>query len=262
MFRTETSTAQMVTFLCRSDNIGVLIHDSRTGATAVIDVPEAAPVRAALAQTGWTLTHILITHHHGDHIDGVEALREPGVIVVGAAADAHRLPKLDVSVIEGDTVQVGSLHFSVLEVPGHTRGHIAYVLDGAPKALFAADTLFRLGCGRLFEGSAEEMWSSLCKLRPLPDDTLLWCGHEYTASNARFARSISPDDAVVQEAEAEALALLAAGRLTIPSTLGDEKRANPYLRSDNAAFAAQLGLEGQSAVDVFAHIRRAKDHFK
>ena len=192
---TDTVIApEIVTIPCLKDNYAFLLHDPNTGATAVIDVPEAEPIQAALAARGWTLSNILITHHHWDHVDGVAALRAAtGARVWGAAADAHRLPPLDQAVAEGDSVMIGGIAAHVIDVPGHTIGHIAFHVPQA-QAVFTADSLMALGCGRLFEGTAAQMWDSLQKLAALPPETQVCSGHEYTAGNARFALTIEPDN--------------------------------------------------------------------
>ncbi|MDQ0474696.1 hydroxyacylglutathione hydrolase [Labrys wisconsinensis] len=248
-------------FLCRSDNFGALIHDSITGRTAAIDAPEAAPIEAALARRGWKLSDILVTHHHEDHVAGIAALKAAwNCRVVAAKADAHRIPAVDETVAEGDRVAVGSLEAEVIDTPGHTVGHIAYWFR-AESALFAADTLFSLGCGRVFEGTPGEMWTSLQKLRALPDETLLYCGHEYTLSNARFALTVDPENAALRTRAAEVERQRAEGRFTLPVTLGAEKRENPFLRADDPGLAAGLGMAGADPVAVFAEIRERKNRF-
>jgi hydroxyacylglutathione hydrolase len=252
---------EVVTVPCLKDNYAYLLHDPATGATAVVDVPEAAPIEAALAARGWRLTDILITHHHHDHIGGVEALREAtGARVVGAAADAGRLPPLDHAVAEGDIVLVGDLEGRVIDVSGHTVGHVAFHFPEA-RAVFTADSLMALGCGRLFEGTAQQMWESLSKLAALPRDTLVCSGHEYTQSNARFALTIEPDNNALC-ARAEAVdAARAAGRPTVPSRLGEELDTNPFLRAGLSAVKTHLGMSHAADVEVFAEIRRRKDSF-
>lgn len=232
-----TVTAHPVPIL--SDNYAWLLRDSTTGATAIVDPAEPKPIIAALEQAGGRLDLILLTHHHADHIAGTDEVRARfGAKVVGAAADAHRLPKLDIAVREGDTVTLGNATARVIETPGHTRGQINFFFpDG--DVLLAGDTLFSLGCGRLIEGSAEEMFASLRKLAALPGDTLLCCGHEYTESNARFALHADPDNAALQARVAEAKQQRAKGQPTVPSRMQDEIAANPFLRApDVARFAA------------------------
>lgn len=252
-------TLSLLTIPCRSDNYAYLATDPASGSTAVIDVPDAAPILAALRDNSLRLTDILITHHHPDHIDGVEALRAAtGARVTGAAADAHRLPPLDRVVAEGDSVTIGDIGGQVTEVPGHTVGHIAFHFPGV---VFTGDSLMALGCGRLFEGSAKDMWQSLLKLAALPPDTLVCSGHEYTESNARFALTIEPDNpALISRAEAVRTAR-AAGRPTVPSHLSEELETNPFLRAHLPAVKRLVGLEDASDHAVFAEIRARKDRF-
>ena len=252
-------SAQTRLFLCLSDNYGVLLHDSESGATAAIDAPEAAPIEAALAASGWRLTDILVTHHHADHTGGIAELKDKhGCRVVAPAGEAARIPMVDETVRENDHVRVGDLEAQVLETPGHTSGHISYVFP-ADKLAFVGDTLFSIGCGRVIEGTPEMMWSSLLKLRGLPDDTRIYCGHEYTLANIRFARTVEPDNAALVAREKAVEQLVAAHKPTIPSTMGEEKAANPFLRADLPAVAAKVGLAGKPAAQVFAEIRERKN---
>lgn len=253
--------AQTRLFLCLKDNYGVLLHDSETGATAAIDAPEAAPIEAALKTTAWRLTDILVTHHHADHTGGIAELKQRhGCRVVAPDGEAARIPLVDVAVRENDAVRVGSLQGRVLETPGHTAGHISYFF-AADKLAFVGDTLFSIGCGRVIEGTPEMMWRSLLKLRGLPDDTRIYCGHEYTKANIRFAKTIEPTNAVLTAREKEVEKVLAAQQPTIPSTIGSEKAANPFLRADVPEVAKTVGLAGGPAWKVFAEIRARKDTF-
>ena len=248
-------------FPCRSDNYGVLLHDSESGATAAIDAPEAAPIEAALKQTGWKLSDILVTHHHADHTDGIKALKDKYKCrVVAPAAEAEQIPVVDLTVREGDKVLVGKLSANVIETPGHTNGHIAYWFH-ADKLAFVGDTLFSIGCGRVIEGTPGMMWRSLTKLRDLPNDTKIYCGHEYTAANIKFARTIEPNNAALAAREAQAQQQLAKGEPTIPVTIGDEKQSNPFLRADLPEVAAGIGMAGKQAAQVFAEIRARKNKF-
>ena len=248
-------------FLCRSDNYGVLLHDPASGATAAIDAPEAAPIEAALKTTGWKLTDILVTHHHADHTDGILALKEKYKCrVVAPAAEKAKIPAVDETVREGDKVMVGTLSANVIETPGHTLGHIAYWFH-ADKLAFVGDTLFSIGCGRVIEGTPEQMWRSLVKLRDLPNDTEVYCGHEYTAANIKFARTIEPDNKALAAREAEAKREIERGLPTIPVTIGDEKLENPFLRADVPEVAAGVGMAGRPAAEVFAEIRARKNKF-
>ena len=245
--------AQTQLFLCLKDNFGVLLHDPESGATAAIDAPEAAAVEAALQAKGWRLTDILVTHHHHDHTGGIAALKERHRCrVVAPAAEAAGIPAVDATVREGDLVRVGALEARVLETPGHTAGHISYVL-GREKLVFVGDTLFSIGCGRVIEGTPEMMWQSLLKLRGLPDDTQIYCGHEYTQANIRFAKTIEPGNAALLAREQEVARLGAEGKPTIPSTIGQEKAANPFLRADIAAVAQSVGLAGAPHIGIGAH---------
>ena len=251
--------AQTRLFLCLKDNYGVLLHDPESGATAAIDAPEAAPVEAALKASGWRLTDILVTHHHADHTDGIAELKQRHRCrVVAPHGEAARIPLVDATVRENDEVRVGSLRGRVLETPGHTAGHISYFFP-ADKLAFVGDTLFSIGCGRVIEGTPEMMWHSLLKLRGLPDDARIYCGHEYTQANIRFAKTIEPANAMLNAREREVDKLLADGQPTIPSTIGAEKAANPFLRADVPEVAKSVGLAGTPAWKVFAEIRERKN---
>jgi len=244
-----------------NDNYIYLIHDSGSGETAAVDPAVAGPVRDALKANGWTLTHILNTHHHADHTGGnLELKKATNCQIIGAAGDASRIPGIDVRIGEGDTVSIGGHAAQVFDVPGHTSGHIAYWFEDAA-ALFCGDTLFSLGCGRLFEGTAAQMWSSLLKLRRLPDATRVYCAHEYTNANADFALTQEPDNPALQKRAGEILRLRQSGKPTVPSLMGEEKAANPFLRADDPALLAAAGLQGMGAVAAFAEIRGRKDRF-
>jgi hydroxyacylglutathione hydrolase len=258
----ETSmAAQIRLFLCLKDNYGVLLHDPASGATAAIDAPEAAPVETALKGNGWKLTDILVTHHHGDHTGGIVALKERyGCKVTAPRAEAARIPSVDVEVGEGDTVSVGGLSARVIETPGHTLGHIAYWFEGE-KIVFVGDTLFSIGCGRVIEGTPEMMWNSLAKLRALPDATQVFCGHEYTQANIRFAQTIEPNNKALAARAAAVNELIAMGKPTIPVSIGAEKAANPFLRADVLEVAEAAGLGGHSPAQVFTEIRARKNRF-
>jgi hydroxyacylglutathione hydrolase len=251
--------AEIRTFPCLSDNFGYLIYDPATKATASIDAPEAGPIIKALEREGWKLTDILITHHHHDHVGGVAELKQKyGCRVVAPHDKTTKIANVDLRAAHGDVVKVGELLARVLETPGHTLDHISYVFD-SDKALFAADTLFSIGCGRVFEGNAPMMWESLLKLRALPDDFKLYCGHEYTASNVRFALSIEPDNPALQARAEEVAKLRGANKPTIPSLLGEEKKANVFLRADDPAVAARLHMKGAAPADVFGELRERKN---
>jgi hydroxyacylglutathione hydrolase len=251
--------AEVRLFTCLSDNFGYLIHDPATNATASIDAPEAGPIIKALEREGWTLTDILVTHHHHDHVGGVGELKQKyGCRVVGPHDKTTQIANVDLRVGNADVVKVGALLARVLETPGHTLDHVSYVFD-AEKTLFAADTLFSIGCGRVFEGTYPMMWDSLLKLRALPDDFKLYCGHEYTASNVKFALTVEPDNAALQARAAEVTKLRADNKPTIPSLLGEEKKANVFLRADAGDVAAKLHMKGANAVEVFRELRERKN---
>ncbi len=251
--------AEIRLFMIGSDNYGVLLHDPATGATASIDAGEAAPIAAELEAAGWRLTDILVTHHHGDHVAGVEALKARyGARVTAPAHDRDRVPGVDATVREGDAVAVGTLKGAVIETPGHTLGHVAYHFAGE-KLLFSGDTLFALGCGRLFEGTPAQMWNSLSKLAALPGDTKVYCGHEYTLSNARFALRYDGANPALVARAAEVERMRAENRFTVPSTIAEERATNPFLRAGDPAVAAAIGLPGASPADVFAALREAKN---
>ncbi|MEM7089048.1 MAG: hydroxyacylglutathione hydrolase [Pseudomonadota bacterium] len=252
---------EIVTVPCLSDNYAFLAHDAVSGQTALVDAPEAAPILNELSARGWDLSHILITHHHWDHVDGLaDVLDRHPATVIGAAADAHRLPPLDVQVSDGDSFDIAGEPVQVLDVSGHTVGHVAFYMPDSA-AVFTADSLMALGCGRLFEGTPEQMWTSMCKLAALPDDTVVCSGHEYTQSNARFALTVDPENAALRRRAAEIDRARAAGEATVPSNLGLEKETNPFLRADNAAILAHLDMEQADPVAVFAEIRGRKDRF-
>jgi hydroxyacylglutathione hydrolase len=253
--------AETKLFRCLNDNYGVLIHDPASGATAAIDAPEAAPIEAALKQTGWKLTDILVTHHHGDHTGGIAELKgKYRCRVVAPQAEAGKIPMVDEIVREGSKVNVGKLSSEVIETPGHTAGHITYWFRN-DKLAFAGDTLFSIGCGRVIEGTPEMMWDSLLKLRDLPGDTRVYCGHEYTLANIKFAQTIEPGNGALAGRAAQAQKQIAAGQPTIPTTIDEEKAANVFLRADVPAVAAAVGLAGKPAAQVFAEIRARKNKF-
>lgn len=246
---------------CLTDNYAYLLHDPEQGVTAVIDAPEAAPIMAALRGRGWTLDMVLLTHHHGDHVDGADALRAAtGARVIGAAADAHRLPPLDQAVRPGDRIDIGAQSADILDVSGHTIGHIAFHLPGARLA-FTADSLMALGCGRLFEGSPAQMWDSLSRLMALPDDTQICSGHDYIQGNAAFALSVDADNPALHTRLAALSERAAQGGAMAISTLAEEKATNPFLRATSPQMKAALDMADQPDAAVFAHLRALKDRF-
>jgi len=240
-----TVTASLIPML--SDNYAWLLKESVSGKIAIVDPAAAPPAIAAIEAAGGKLDMILLTHHHADHVDGVAALvAKYHPMVVGNATDAHRLPKLDIAVHEGDAVDFGATKLRVIDTPGHTLGHISYyIADGG--ILLPGDTMFSMGCGRLFEGTAEDMFHSMAKYEDLPDDTLVCAGHEYTLSNAKFALAMDPDNEALQERAAEVTVLRAAGKPTLPVALGTERATNPFLRAPDA--------------ETFRKLRSAKDNF-
>lgn len=248
---------------CLGDNYLVLVHHPDSATTLVVDVPDAEAALAALAETGWTLTHILITHHHADHVQGVPALKAAtGAMVIGPAAEAARIPGLERTVADGETFVLGGIRIEAISTPGHTLGQVSYYLPDAGIA-FTGDTLFALGCGRVFEGSLEQMWASLLKLRQrLPAATSVYCGHEYTQANARFALAVDPRNAALKARAAAVDAARAEGRPTLPTDMASECVANPFLRADDPALAAAVGLGGAEPARVFAELRTRKDHFR
>jgi hydroxyacylglutathione hydrolase len=249
-------------FSCLSDNFGVLIHDTETGRTAAIDAPEAAPIVAKLKERGWTLDEILVTHHHADHVGGILALKEAyGSKVIAPATEADRIPGVDRTARGNDRLRFGAFEIEVIDTPGHTLGHISYYLPAA-KVAFVADTLFSVGCGRVIEGTMEMMWTSLQKLAGLPGETAVYCGHEYTEANIRFALTVEPDNADLVARAAEVKTLRAAGRATLPTTVALEKRTNPFLRADEPGIRARLAMKDAAAAAVFGEIRKRKDSFK
>jgi hydroxyacylglutathione hydrolase len=252
---------ELEVFTCRTDNYGVLVHDPETGLTASIDAPEADAVAAAAARRGWTISHIFTTHHHNDHVEGNLALKEQyGCEIFGPINEAVAIPGLDRAFGDGDSFEFGDHTVTIIETPGHTAGHICFHFAD-DKLLFAADTLFALGCGRLFERPASDMWASLQKLAVLPDETAVYFGHEYTLANARFALTIDPGNERLQARAADIEALRAEGKFTIPTTLALEKETNPFLRPGDPAIRRNLVMESRSNEEVFAEIRKRKDNF-
>ena len=256
-------TVKVHQFMCLEDNFGVLVHDPETGTTIAIDVPEAAAYQAALAETGWTLSHILITHHHWDHVQGLGELKtNTGAVVIGSERSRQKISELDETVEDGDKVKCGPFEVTAIGTPGHTLDQITWYIPDI-KIAHTGDTLFALGCGRVFEGDMEMMWSSLAKLkRLLPDDTAIYCGHEFTEFNAKFGLTIEPGNVDLQARAKEVFALRAAGKPTLPTTMKREKAASPFLRADEVSVAEALNMTGQTAAEIFAEIRTRKDNTK
>ncbi|MBO6766301.1 hydroxyacylglutathione hydrolase [Maricaulis sp.] len=248
-------------FPCLSDNYGFLVHDPESGETATIDTPDADRILAEAEAVGWRITQIWNTHHHFDHAGGNAAVRAAtGARIVAPRYDAHRIPDIDVPVSDGDTVALGRHEARVLFTPGHTLGHVCYHFAD-DRIAFVGDTLFALGCGRLFEGSPEQMWTSLSRLAAWPEETRIYCAHEYTQANAAFALSVDPDNRDLQAYAAAVEAERARGEATVPTTIGAELAANPFLRPADPAIRKRLGLETADDTAVFAEIRRRKDNF-
>jgi hydroxyacylglutathione hydrolase len=249
-------------FMCRTDNYGYLVHDIQSRKTAAIDAPDAGAIKTALLARGWTLTDILITHHHRDHVEGIPVLKsELGVTVTGPRAEADKILGLDVMTAPGDIVHLGETAFSVIGTPGHTLGHIVYH-DATNRHVFVGDALFSMGCGRMMEGKPGPMYEGLRQLRNLPDDTLMYCGHEYSITNARFAQSVDPRNIALDIRSKEVARMRQGDRFTIPVSMGMEKACNPFLRADRPELAKAMGLESEAdPVAVFAALRKAKDDF-
>jgi hydroxyacylglutathione hydrolase len=246
-------------FPCLADNYGVLIHDPAAGVTAAIDTPDAAAISAALKEKGWRLTHIFNTHHHGDHTGGNLALKsQTGCMIVGPRGEAGKIPGIDKAVGEGETYRFGSHEVRILDTPGHTLGHISYWI-ASQRVAFVGDTLFAMGCGRVFEGTARMMWQSLEKLAALPGETRVYCGHEYTQSNAKFALTIEPENEALRARAEEVERLRAAGAPTLPTRIDLELATNPFLRPRVPAIQKRLGMEGRPEWEIFGELRERKN---
>ncbi len=259
-------------FICRSDNFGVLIHDKATGVTASIDAPDANAILKELREAGWALTHIFTTHHHYDHVEGHQALkRETNCTIYGPGKEQRDIPAIDIPVEEGECLTFGSIEVQALQTPGHTPGGVTYYFpkaalgpDGASRSgvVFTGDTLFSVGCGRVMDGWHAEMWRSLEKIAALPGDTLLYCGHEYTQANIRFALTVDPENAALLERKREVDALRSEGKPSLPVTLATELETNPFLRVKSPAIRQSLGVGADAPnAKVFEFLRRRKDCF-
>ena len=249
---------EIVQLACLKDNYCALIHDPTSGHTVVIDTPDGDAIDRELTARNWQLSHILTTHHHWDHIDGHLQLKQKyGAKIVGPTANAEQIPELDIALNDGDTLEVGALRFLAIATPGHTLGHMCYYSAQA-QAAFVGDTLFSMGCGRLFEGTAEQMWQSMLKLRQLPANTALYCGHEYSQNNAKFALALEPDNQALQSRVAQVNALREQGLPTLPTSVEQEIQTNPFMRADQLQQA--VNMPEASAAQVFAEIRSRKDN--
>ena len=249
-------------FICREDNYGVLVHDPASGATASIDAPETAAIEKHLKDKGWKLTDIFTTHHHGDHVEGNLPLKEKyGCTIIAPANEKVAIPGADKKVSGGAKFAFAGREVRVIDTPGHTGGHISYHIPDEGIA-FVADTLFALGCGRVIEGTMEMMWQSLDRLRKLPADTVLYVGHEYTQANAKFALTIEPGNRALVERAEKINAQRSRGEMTLPTTMAEELRTNPFLRPDSKEIRSRLKMEGKSDAEVFGEIRKRKDSFR
>ena len=250
----------IVTVACRSDNYAFLVRSGDR--TALVDAPEAEPILAELDRRGWALDELWLTHHHADHVEGLPGLKDrfPDLHVTGAKADMERLPSLNRTVEDGDSFNFDGNSVHIMDVSGHTVGHIAFHMPDA-SAAFTADSLMALGCGRIFEGTPQMMWTSLTRLMDLPDDTVVYSGHEYTLNNARFAMTIEPDNADLQERVKRVEKAREEDRFTVPSTLAEEKATNPFLRAHLSQVKEAISMGGADDVAVFAEIRSRKDNF-
>ncbi|HFB2048875.1 MAG: hydroxyacylglutathione hydrolase [Hyphomicrobiaceae bacterium] len=246
-------------FLCRADNYGIIIRDTKSGKVASIDAPAAQPVLTELHRRKWQLTHILTTHHHADHTDGNLPIKsKTGCQIIGSSKEAEKTPGIDIKLKEGESFLFGSLEITVLGIPGHTSGHIAYWIPDA-SVVFVGDTLFPMGCGRVFEGTTYEMWQSLKKLCRLPPETKVYCGHEYTVANAMFALMFEPNNIELQARFKKVQALRSQKLLTLPTTLSDELATNPFIRADSPEIRARLNMKTTTTFEVFAELRRLKN---
>lgn len=256
-----TNQIEVYQFPCLSDNYGYLVHDNENDITASIDSPDALAITKALDFKNWRLNFILNTHHHHDHCGGNLSLKtETNCKIIGPRHEAHKIPGIDVMVENSDRVELGVWNFEVYDTPGHTSGHIVYFCRKAGIA-FVGDTLFALGCGRLFEGTPAQMWDSLQKILTWPDETLIYCAHEYTEANARFALSVEPNNHDLVSRTVKIEETRKKGLATIPTTLGLEKKTNPFLRTHSQNLQKTIGLSGKTGLEIFTKTRELKDNF-
>ena len=256
----SSNTLEVYQFACLDDNFGYLVHDASSGVTATVDTPEVAAINQALSDKGWKLTHILNTHHHPDHAGGnLELKQQWDCEIIGAACDAARIPGIDQQLNDGDQFTFGDHQVAVFETPGHTVGHIVFHFINDDVA-FVGDTLFSMGCGRLFEGDATQMWSSLEKILKWPESTLLYCAHEYTQGNGHFALTVEPQNSDLQARVKQVDELRAAGKWTVPTTLKLEKATNPFLRPASSDLQQTIGKVGAPLAEVMGETRRLKDN--
>jgi hydroxyacylglutathione hydrolase len=257
-----STSLEIVRIPVLSDNYVWLMREPQSGCVGVVDPAVAGPVLAEADKRDWKITHILNTHHHGDHVGGNREIKEAtGCTIVGLGRDKARIPGIDVTVEDGDRYRFGEAEAEVIFVPGHTIGHCAYAFR-EQRALFCGDTLFALGCGKMFEGTPQQFWTSLDRLRALPDDMRVYCAHEYTQSNARFAVTIETDNRQLMARSAAIDAARARGEATVPSLLGEEKQTNPFLRVDKPSVQKAVGMPGGDPIHVFAEVRHRKDVFR
>ncbi|EJF90972.1 hydroxyacylglutathione hydrolase [Bartonella tamiae] len=252
---------EIIQFICRHDNFGILIHDKASGLTAAIDAPDAAVIQDQLQRHNWTLDFIFVTHHHNDHVEGIHKLKEIyDAKVIGPKAEEQKIQGIDIGIDEGEPLDFGAQEIKIIATPGHTLGGVSYYFPFA-KVVFTGDTLFSLGCGRIFEGNPSMMFQSLNKLKNLPDDTKIYCGHEYTLENAHFALTIDPNNQELINRKAAVERLIAVGEATLPTTLALEKATNPFLRYDDVDIRQNLAMENADDAELFAEIRKRKDKF-
>lgn len=257
----EQGGLEILRLHCLSDNYGYLIRDSASGSVACVDTPDVDVITRALEKHDWSLDYILNTHHHWDHTGGnCELKMKTNAKIIGPAAESDQIPGIDIQVSEGDFFELGQSKAKVFDTPGHTLGHIVYIFEKAGVA-FVGDTLFSLGCGRLFEGSPSQMWNSLCKLKGWPGETLIYCAHEYTEANLAFANSLNQKSEALEKRGKEILSKRAANLPTVPFTLEEEFDTNPFLRADEPSLADALNMSGYDPVDIFTTVRRRKDTF-